>query len=175
MQQTYLEKQGVLLDKPLKIKEIQEVPSSCTEFLVGGGLGLPFPSSACIGRAHFCVLCADPGDFISTKDEQNQRKYDTSVVFLLQTLWRKKGADFGASVVTWVCVKTWDETGMVMECKVGFFQWKWLPGKDSTLFYFRSRKITVSERTNLVRLKCYIWSIYSVSSFIVLKKRIGWG
>lgn len=44
---------------------------------------MPLPSSGCVGRAHFCVPCLDPRDFISAKDlqvalkrlhEQNQKQ-----------------------------------------------------------------------------------------------------
>lgn len=69
-----------------------------------------------------------------------------SVIFPTQTLWRKKATDFGASVVTWV--------------HINFI----------FIFNFRSSKVSVSERTSIIGLKCYIWSFYSVSSFISLKK-----
>lgn len=72
MQQTYFKKQGVPLDKSARIKEIQEVPNSCAKFSEE-------EDSACLflptlAELIFCVLCVDPGDFISAKDEQNQRQ-----------------------------------------------------------------------------------------------------
>ncbi|NXJ92543.1 KCNH5 protein, partial [Corythaixoides concolor] len=82
-----------------------------------------------------------------------REKCQRNVVFLIQTSWRKKGTEFGVSVVTWVPIKTWGETGTVVLCKRLVCSGNAFKERTLHVFYFRSWQFSISGRTNIVRLK----------------------
>lgn len=93
-------------------KEIQ-VPNNCAKFSKGeDSVCLFLPVVALAELVSMCfvqILEFSPLQRMSktTGRDGLREKCQRSVVFLIQTSWRKKGPDFGMSVVTWVHVKTW--------------------------------------------------------------------